>query len=94
MADSKWDACAARALVLGMQTSTAKGHRIAIEEAAPRSEAVSTSRVRSVRDDALEIVLARNHLSHLLREFLERPENYLRPVRIRERFTTDDSSQA
>lgn len=33
---------------------------------------------------ALEIVLDNNRISHQMREMLERPENYLRPVRIRE----------
>ena len=35
-------------------------------------------------DDALEIVLDGNRISQHQREMLERPENYLRPVRIRE----------
>lgn len=35
-------------------------------------------------DDAFEIVLDGNRISQHQREMLERPENYLRPVRIRE----------
>jgi ribosomal subunit interface protein len=38
------------------------------------------------RDRALELVLDDNRISHHQREMLERPENYLRPVRVRERW--------
>ena len=36
------------------------------------------------RDGELEIFLDDNRISQHLREMLERPENYLRPIRIRE----------
>ena len=36
-------------------------------------------------DHALDVVLDDNRISHLQRELLERPENYLRPVRVRDR---------
>jgi hypothetical protein len=35
------------------------------------------------RPDALELVLHDNQISQEQREWLERPENYLRPIRIR-----------
>jgi ribosomal subunit interface protein len=37
-------------------------------------------------DDALDILLDDNRVSHHQRELLERPANYLRPVRVRERW--------
>jgi ribosomal subunit interface protein len=38
------------------------------------------------QDHALDVMLDDNRISHHQRELLERPENYLRPVRIRERW--------
>jgi ribosomal subunit interface protein len=37
-------------------------------------------------DHTLDIMLDDNRISHHQRELLERPENYLRPVRVRERW--------
>ena len=39
---------------------------------------------RRAGPDALELVLHDNLISQQQREWLERPENYLRPIRIRE----------
>ena len=47
--------------------------------AAPRA-----SRAADAGPDALELVLHDNQITQQLREWLERPENYLRPIRIRE----------
>jgi hypothetical protein len=39
-----------------------------------------------LHDPTLELVLDDNRISHQQREILDRPENYLRPVRVRERW--------
>jgi ribosome-associated translation inhibitor RaiA len=68
----------------------AEAIRAAVErEVATRSSFPGSSSVPGVRGDrtahgALEIALDGNRISQYQREVLERPENYLRPVRIRE----------
>jgi ribosome-associated translation inhibitor RaiA len=42
--------------------------------------------IRGRHDDGLEMLLDENRISHQQREMLERPENYLRSVRVRERW--------
>jgi ribosome-associated translation inhibitor RaiA len=44
----------------------------------------SASRGIGVGSETLEIVLDDNRISQHLREWMERPENYLRPIRVRE----------
>ena len=44
----------------------------------------SPDTVDDVGSDVLEIVLKDNWISQHQREMLERPENYLRPIRVRE----------
>ena len=48
-------------------------------QAAPRAPHAAEAEL-----DALELVLDGNQISQQQREWLERPENYLRPIRIRE----------
>jgi hypothetical protein len=48
-------------------------------QAAPRAPHAAEA-----EPDALELVLDGNQISQQQREWLERPENYLRPIRIRE----------
>jgi ribosome-associated translation inhibitor RaiA len=69
---------------------TAQAIRAAVErEVAQRSSLPGSTPVTRVAGDptaqgAIEIVLDGNRISQHQREMLERPENYLRPVRIRE----------
>ena len=59
--------------------------RDAVEREVFRLQAVPGARhAVGVGADALEIALDDNRTSHMQGEWLERPENYLRPIRVRE----------
>jgi ribosome-associated translation inhibitor RaiA len=61
--------------------------RGAVEHEVPRLQSIPSSPSPVGEDagsSALEIVLDDNRITQDLREWLERPENYLRPVRVRE----------
>jgi ribosome-associated translation inhibitor RaiA len=67
----------------------AEAIRAGVEREVARSSLPESPSVTGVRGDqtvtgALEIVLDGNRISQYQREMLERPENYQRPVRIRE----------
>ena len=63
----------------------AKGVRGAVEREVSRLQAAPrASHAAEAGPDALELVLHDNQISQQQREWLERPENYLRPIRIRE----------
>jgi ribosome-associated translation inhibitor RaiA len=69
----------------GAITRASADIRDAVEREVSRLQAAPAAhRAASVGADALEIVLDDNRISQLQREWLERPENYLRPVRVRE----------
>jgi ribosome-associated translation inhibitor RaiA len=72
-----------------MQVSIARAAqaiRAAVEREVSQPSLVPRSPVTgdTITDDAVEIVLDGNRISQHQREMLERPENYLRRVRIRE----------
>jgi hypothetical protein len=69
----------------GAITRASADIRDAVEREVSRQQAAPAAhRAASVGADVLEIVLDDNRISQLQREWLERPENYLRPIRIRE----------
>jgi hypothetical protein len=61
------------------------GAHIEVErEVSRRQAAPRAPHAAEAEPDALELVLDGNQISQQQREWLERPENYLRPIRIRE----------
>jgi ribosome-associated translation inhibitor RaiA len=63
----------------------ARAIRSAVElEASKPASASPPAAARTRADDAFELLLHENWISQHQREMLERPENYLRPLRIRQ----------